>query len=110
MSSIIREEADFIVFLNYPRLSCMARAFKRNMKYLFTSRPELPEYCPEILIVPKLLKIFWSFDLIVKPNILRTMGSKEGVRIKSDREIIKFISGVQHNKSMLSDSLTLAAN
>ena len=100
VSTIIREEADFIVFLDYARFSCIARAFKRNMKYLFKSRPELPENCPEIFIVSKLLKIIWNFDVLAKPNILRSMSVKEGVRIRSDKEIVKFISEVQHNQKL----------
>jgi adenylate kinase family enzyme len=70
ISKQIFEAADTIVFLDYPRYVCYWRAFRRNCKYLFRSRPELPEKCPEILIISKLIKIIWNFPGLVKPAIL----------------------------------------
>lgn len=71
VSKTILEAADTIIFLDYPRYKCYWRAFKRNCKYIFKSRPELPERCPEILVIGKLIKIIWNFPKIVKPNILK---------------------------------------
>lgn len=71
VSKTILEAADTIIFLDYPRRVCYWRAFRRNCKYIFKSRPELPARCPEVLIVGSLIKIIWNFPAIVKPNILR---------------------------------------
>jgi len=57
----VREKSDLVIFLDVPRYRCIWRCLKRNMPYLFRSRPELPEHCPEILILPKLLRIIWNF-------------------------------------------------
>ncbi len=108
VSAIIRQEADFIIFLDYPRVSCMARAFRRNIKYLFKSRPELPENCPELLILPTLLKIIWNFDVLAKPQILSTISSNRSIIMRNDREVIQFLNKVEHNPSIISGSLTLS--
>lgn len=71
VSKTILEAADTIIFLDYPRYICYWRAFKRNCKYIFKSRPELPERCPEILVISKLIKIIWNFPGVAKPTILR---------------------------------------
>jgi len=107
VSAIIREEADLIIFLDYARLSCLTRAFKRNLKYLFKSRPELPKNCPEILIIPTLVKIIWNFDIVAKPHILNTMRLKQNIIIKNDMQAINLIDSLQQNKVKLSESLKL---
>lgn len=61
VAKAVREKSDLIVFLDVPRHRCLWRCGKRNIRYLFRSRPELPEHCPEILILPSLLKIIWNF-------------------------------------------------
>ncbi len=53
-----------------PRYLCFKRLIFRNYKYLFKSRPELPENCPEIKIISKLIHIVWNFNKVVRPTIL----------------------------------------
>jgi adenylate kinase family enzyme len=77
VSKTVRESADYIVFLDVPRFVCIFRCFKRNFLYLFKSRTELPESCPEILIVHQLLKIIWNFLIIARHIILETLDRKK---------------------------------
>lgn len=70
VSDEILQAADLVVFLDFPRRVCFYRALKRNSRYLFSSRPELSPNCPEILIIPKLIKIIWRFQQRIKPRIL----------------------------------------
>jgi adenylate kinase family enzyme len=70
VSDEVLQAADLVIFLDYPRRVCFYRALKRNSRYLFSSRPELPPNCPEILIIPKLVKIIWRFPQRVRPHIL----------------------------------------
>ena len=56
VSKTILEAADTIFFLDYQRHICFWRTFKRNYKYIFKSRLELQENCPEIFIVGRLFK------------------------------------------------------
>lgn len=71
VSRIIEAQADLVVFLDVKPALCTWRCARRNLRYLFRSRPGLPANCPEILIIPQLLKIIWRFDRDVRPNILR---------------------------------------
>ena len=52
--------ADVIIFLDLPRYRCYWQAFKRSLRYLFKSRPDLPPRCPEILIIGYLIN--WTLD------------------------------------------------
>jgi adenylate kinase family enzyme len=69
VSGVIRQRADIVVFLDVPRHVCLWRCVRRNWAYLFRSRPELPDNCPEYLILPSLLKIVWQFPSIVGARI-----------------------------------------
>jgi adenylate kinase family enzyme len=75
VSPIVREAADTIIFLDVGRPTCFFRCLKRNWRYLFKSRPGLPENCPEILIIPKLIKIVWRFPRRMRPTILADLST-----------------------------------
>ncbi|MGF1763628.1 hypothetical protein [Aliivibrio kagoshimensis] len=79
VSKTVREKADFVIFLDVPRQICLLRCFRRNLPYLFKSRPELPANCPEILIIPKLIKLIWMFPTLAKPSILKSMSLQRGI-------------------------------
>ena len=98
VSSIVRQSSNLIVFLDYPRHICLIRCIKRNWKYLFTSRPELPNNCPEIKIIPKLLKIIWQFPKIAKPFIVKDLGSKNFVTVTNANELNELINQIRRNK------------
>ncbi len=103
VSKTILEAADTIIFLDYPRHVCYWRAFKRNYKYIFKSRPELPERCPEILVIGKLIKIIWNFPKIAKPIILKHLKENSQKKnifyITNDRELEAAIDKIKHNQN-----------
>lgn len=66
----VMEAADLVIFLDVSRRTSYLRCARRNWRYLFHSRPELPENCPELLIVPRLIRIIWQFPTRVRPRIL----------------------------------------
>ncbi len=94
VSKTVCESADYIIFLDVPRFVCIFRCFKRNIPYLFKSRPELPENCPEILIVPQLLKIIWNFPARARPIILETLDRKRGVVISDLSQIDDLVAKI----------------
>jgi adenylate kinase family enzyme len=69
VSDHVRQQADLIVVLDVPRLRCLRQALRRNLPYLFRSRPGLPEKCPEILILPKLVRMIMSYPQTLKPML-----------------------------------------
>ncbi len=90
----VQESADLVVLLDIPRRACFLRVIKRNWRYLFKSRPELPANCPEIRIILTLCKIIWNFPNKVRPQILsKVQESSENqhfYHIKTKQELLVF--------------------
>ncbi len=91
VSKEIRNVADTIVFLDFPRRVSLWRCTKRIMRYLFKTRPDLPSDCPEILVIPKLLKIVYQFPSKMRGKILKEFEENEGKKnlyhIKNEKDI-----------------------
>ena len=75
VSHEVIRKADLVLLLNTPRWLCYARCARRNVRYLFRSRPELPAHCPELRILPYLLRLIWRFPRFVLPELLATAES-----------------------------------
>lgn len=73
VSKDVLVNANTIIFLDLSRFTCYIRLIKRNYKFLFKSRPELPNNCPEIKIIFRLVKIVWRFKSMVRPTIIKHM-------------------------------------
>lgn len=76
VSDQVRDVADIVIFLDVNRAISYWRCSKRNWKYLFKSRPGLPSNCPEIVILPHLLKTIWRFKHQVRPKILADIAKR----------------------------------
>ncbi len=110
VSFAVQAEADAVVFLDVPRRVSFWRVAKRNGKYLFRSRPELPPGCPELLIVPTLCRIIWNFPTLVRPGILAHMdqarGSQRCFHVKSKSDITEVLAMLQERAvPMMTDDL-----
>ena len=82
VSETVEETADVVVFLDVPPLLCAWRCARRNLRYLFRSRPGLPAGCPEWRISLRLLRLIRRFDRHVRPAILgRTRRSSRYLRV-----------------------------
>jgi adenylate kinase family enzyme len=93
----VMEAADTIIFLDIPRRACFRRVTNRNWKYLFKSRPELPENCPEILIIPTLIKIIWRFPTNVRPRIIEEKLKRSAssfIHIQSMADLERYLQSV----------------
>jgi adenylate kinase family enzyme len=104
VSGLVRESADVIVFLDYPRRVSFLRCAKRNWRYLFRSRPGLPPGCPEIWIVPALARIIWRFPTKVRRTLLAEFeewkGQKTLVHIRSEAELSEFMRRLESEKAV----------
>ena len=94
VSRLVWDAADIIVFLDFSRRLSLARCAKRNWPYLFRSRPDLPERCPEILIIPRLIQIIIQIPQKVKPKIL------EYARTESNRKIFVHIQNAKQLETL----------
>lgn len=73
VSAQVRQAADIVIFLDVPRPVAYVRALRRNLPYLFKSRPDLPEDCPEYKLLLPHLKLVWAFKHKTRPNIVRDL-------------------------------------
>ena len=103
VSSIARQAADVIIFLDFPRYICFRRCSLRTLRFLFSTRPELPANCPEIKIIPKLTKIVWQFPSIAKQIIVSDLSKKESIIITTEDELRQLVEDIKLNRSVLSD-------
>ena len=89
VSRTVLDAADHVIFLDCSRTTSFVRCARRNWKYLFRSRPGLPERCPEILIIPRLIKIIWGFPTNVRPGILDALADRKGAYIVRDKAALE---------------------
>jgi adenylate kinase family enzyme len=101
VSRNVREAADVIVFLDYPRRVSFWRCAKRNWRYLFKSRPGLPPNCPELLIIPKLVRIIWTFRVRARPVFFAEFAEwkdqKTAFHIRSDSELDALLTKLEQS-------------
>ena len=91
VSEKVRSKADLVILLDVPRHVCFWRCAKRNIPYLFRSRPELPAHCPEILIVGRLLRIIWKFPELVGKRLLSEANGSNNIYVARNREQVDAI-------------------
>ena len=94
VSFAAQDTADCVIFLDCSRLISYLRIFRRNLPYMFKSRPDLPKGCPELKIVPKLMAIIWNFPNKVKPGILKRLNEAENQErhhLKTKNDVTKFL-------------------
>jgi adenylate kinase family enzyme len=64
VSTYVRSKSDLVVFLDVPRHVCAWRGIARACRYFKQTRPELPAPCPDIDIVPHLLRLIYRFPRV----------------------------------------------
>lgn len=67
--------ADTLLFLDLPRLTCLARALKRIWTHRGRTRPDMAPGCPERLDV-EFLRYIWTFPRRSRPKVLATLANK----------------------------------
>ena len=72
VSQRVRDAADFVVFLDLPRRVCLWRVLRRYVRHFGDIRPGLPPGCVEWRILPRLLRVVWTFP------------ANAGTKIRSD--------------------------
>ena len=85
---------DTVVFLDYPRLTCLWRVVRRWWRYRGRSRPDLPEGCPEGWSW-EFVRWIWTYPRRRRGGILRQLASlgdrARVVVLRDDREADAFI-------------------
>ena len=90
VSQKVLQSADVVILLDVGRPTAYYRCAKRNWRYLFRSRPGMPHDCPELLIIPYLVRMIWNFPVKVQPRLIQAAQSGNAkffhVRNRSDIE------------------------
>lgn len=90
-------EADSIIFLDFPRLSCFVRAWKRYFHYRGQTRADMGEGCPEKMDPEFMRWILWEGRTRKKENEFREVLQKyadKAVILKNQREIDRYLEGL----------------
>ena len=90
-------EADRIIFLDFPRLTCFIRAWKRYFRYRGQTRADMGEGCPEKMDLEFMLWILFkgrvSPQRVEFQEVLHQYPDKVVV-LKSQREIDRYLEGL----------------
>jgi adenylate kinase family enzyme len=93
---------DTAIFLDFPRTLCLYRVFRRWLAYRHTNRPDMTEGCHEKLDWD-MAHWVWTFPERAKPQIEARLKKVEGektiIRLRSPKEVEKFLSEFAKNPS-----------
>jgi len=86
--------SDTVVFLDIPRLVCLWRVLRRQLRHAGQPRSELPAGCPEGLSW-EFLKWIWTYPARRRGAILRRLDELKAHKrvyvLRSSREIERFL-------------------
>lgn len=88
------EACDTVIFLDRGRLTCLWRVFRRWATYRGSTRPDLPEGCPEQLTLD-FLRWIWGYPKRRRGPILERLSQlradQRAVVLRSEAEIARFL-------------------
>ena len=90
-------EADEIIILDFPRLVCFFRAWKRFFHYRGKSRPDMCEGCEEKMDAEFMFWILWKQRVGYKGKEYRRIAGQyptKTVVLKSQRDIDRYMEGL----------------
>jgi adenylate kinase family enzyme len=99
VSDLVRANADLVVFLDVPWPLCAFRGVTRALRYRGRTRPGLPHPCPDIAIVPRLLKLIYRFPANAGARI-RADATREPHRYRTERYPIQIETVVEHVRAL----------
>lgn len=92
------QAADTIVFIDWPRLRCIARVVLRRLEFAGRSRPSMPPGCPERLTL-EFLRWIWEYPWRRRPGILERLerlSDHKRVAVLRDRaDVDAFVAHLQ---------------
>jgi adenylate kinase family enzyme len=85
--------ADTLVWLDYPRATCIRRILMRTVKDYGQQPPDLPDGCPEAFDM-NVLRFAWQFPAKSRPQIVADLerfgGHLKVFRLANDRDVAEF--------------------
>ena len=88
------QRCDTIIFLDLPRVLCVWRILKRNLRYRRGGRPDMAEGCVE-KVDPKFVAWVWNYSRRSRPRVLQLIrehaDGKRIVWLRSKADVRKFL-------------------
>lgn len=88
---------DTVIFLDFPRKTCLRNVLKRRLMYHKKPRPDITEGCEEKIDL-EFLRWIWRFNETVRPIILELLSmmseKKQVIILKSFKEVELFVEGL----------------
>lgn len=90
--------ADTVIFLDFPRLLCLWRVWKRRWQYAGKTRPDMRQGCPERLNW-EFLQWIWTYPTRRRPVVLKRLSqlapNQTVMILRSPAQVRQFLSEVQ---------------
>ncbi len=88
--------ADTVVFLDIPRIRCLARALRRAVVFRGRTRADMPPGCPE-RITWEFMRWIWTYPAIRRPKVLTMLAEFEArggraVVLRSATDVRSFLA------------------
>ena len=89
------QRSDTIVFLDMPRLLCLWRIVKRNLRYRHGGRPDITEGCLERLNF-EFVRWVWNYSRRSRPKVVKLIREyakeKRVIWLRSNADVERFLS------------------
>lgn len=99
--------SDTVVLLALPRVTCLLRVFKRAIRHLGRSRPDLNPGCREQLPDREFLEWIWNYNRTRLPGILddleRVRNEKNVVILRSRTQVTRFLDDLKREARFHAD-------
>ena len=89
--------ADAVIFLDFGRLRCFWRVFRRFWRYRGGNRPELPPGCDEKIDLD-FVKWIWGYPRRIKPRVMAALqesGLQTLIFLKGPGEVKAFLENLE---------------
>lgn len=103
--------ADTVILLDFPRLVCIWRIFKRLFRYHGRTRPDMRADCPERFDFV-FLQWVWEFPDCVLPKVIEQLrqhaAGKRVIILRNAAEVREFVDGVRSQESVVISQWSVA--